>query len=196
MTEQSRFESRADFARRLNCKRSYVTALAAAGRLVLDESGAQVDWQASMERIEATRDPSKAATVARHAAARTQTAPVVPDEAQDAPESPDRGSAGNQTEGYQKARAMRETYAAMSARLEYERAIGKVVVVADVRAAIAASDALIRQRLEAMPDIEAPQIAALGGQEHAIRLHLSEAIERILADLSRSIELGENANAS
>lgn len=182
MTEKSRFESRADFARRLNCKRSYVTALAAAGRLVLDESGAKVDWQASMERIEATRDPSKAATVARHAAARTPTAPVVPDEAQDAPESPESEPEAPNTD-YQMWRARREKANALAAERDLAQSLRALLPADDVRAAISEAGTLLRQQLESLPDRLAPQLMGIA-DETKIRALLTDEIEGALREIA------------
>lgn len=182
MTEKSRFESRADFARRLNCKRSYVTALATAGRLVLDESGAQVDWQASMERIEATRDPSKAATVARHAAARTQSAPVVLDEAQDAPESPESEPEAPNTD-YQMWRARREKANALAAERDLAQSLRALLPADDVRAAISEAGTLLRQQLESMPDRLAPQLMGIA-DETKIRALLADEIEGALREIA------------
>jgi transcriptional regulator with XRE-family HTH domain len=52
-------ETQADFARRLGVSRPYVTQLKQEGRLVLSEDGL-VDAEASLARIKATEDPSKA----------------------------------------------------------------------------------------------------------------------------------------
>ena len=50
--------TQADFARRLGVSRSHVTGLKHAGRLVLTDNGL-VDVDASIARIDATRDPNR-----------------------------------------------------------------------------------------------------------------------------------------
>ena len=49
--------TQADLARHLGTTRSYITALKAADRLVCLDGG-KIDLEASLTRIEATRDPS------------------------------------------------------------------------------------------------------------------------------------------
>jgi hypothetical protein len=94
------------------------------------------------------------------------------------------GKAGS---AYQQARAMREKYAAMQAKISYEKEIGLLLVAHDVKMAVADGDALIRNRLEALPDILAPQLAA-EKDEQRIRALLSDQIEYLLDELSRSFK--------
>lgn len=70
-------ETQADFARRLGVSRPYVTQLKHEGRLVLEADG-RVDAEASLARIKATEDPSKArkASPAHPAEKNATAAPV------------------------------------------------------------------------------------------------------------------------
>ena len=92
------------------------------------------------------------------------------------------GKAGS---AYQQARAMREKYAAMQAKMAYEKEIGTLLVAHEVKMAIADGDAIIRNRLESLPDILAPQLAA-EKDEQRIRALLAEQIEDLLDELSRT----------
>lgn len=190
MTDESAaLESRADFARRLHCKRSYVTDLANAGRLVLSADGKLVDWKSSLARIEATRDPSKAATVARHAAARTQPAPSTQPEAQTAPSGGDSDPA-DQPYGdtdYQVWRARREKANALSAERDLAVSLRALIPADDVRALITEAATLFRQQIESLPDRVAPQLAGIS-EEQRIRLLLADDIEQALRDLSHRLE--------
>ncbi len=69
----------AEFARHAGFKPSYVTQLKREGRLVLSDDGKAVKAAESLARIQETRDPSKAAVAARHAAARASAAQTVAD---------------------------------------------------------------------------------------------------------------------
>lgn len=69
----------AEFARHAGFKASYVTQLKREGRLVLTDDGKAVKAAESLARIVETRDPSKAAVAARHAAARASAAQTVAD---------------------------------------------------------------------------------------------------------------------
>jgi len=98
---------KSEFARLLGVAPSYVTKLAKAGRLVLCEDG-RVDVEASLARIEATRDPARQDVARRHAAARAAKAAVPPP--RDADPEPDAAPAS-----YAEARALKERYAALTA---------------------------------------------------------------------------------
>lgn len=166
--------TRTEFARLRGIKPSYVTQLAKDGRLVLTDDGKRVRVAESIARIEATRDPAKQGVADRHADQRApQAAPPVDREAD---------KIGN---SYQTARAVKERYAALTAKLEYEAAIGKYMLAAEAVAAVADGDTLIRTRLEALPDIIAPRLAAIS-DEQQIRAVLQDELEIILTDLSRS----------
>jgi len=75
----------------------------------------------------------------------------------------------------------------MQAKISYEKEIGLLLVAHDVKMAVADGDALIRNRLEALPDILAPQLAA-EKDEQRIRALLTDQIEFLLDELSRSFK--------
>lgn len=185
MTSLPATASQADFAAIANVRRSYVTALKKAGRLVLDAEG-KVLVAESLARIEATRDPAKAAVAARHAEARGGAIPL-PSPSQ-AP-APAHGESGPQIAGgFQQARAVREKFLALEAKRAYEVAIGKLVDADAVR--LAASDAATRLRaaLESLPTTLGPQLAAEADEARCVAL-MREAVELALAELHRQFAL-------
>lgn len=183
--------SMAGFARLLGVKPSAVTALRHAGRLVLTADGKRVQVAASQQRIRDTADPSKAGVVARHvaeraakvasepAAASVSTAPAAgagdDDNATDAP-------IGNTD--YQSSRARREHYQALEAQRAYEVAMGKLMDAHEVASAVASAATTLRTRLEGLPDVLGPQLAAITDEAQA-RATLAEAIEHALEEASR-----------
>ncbi|MGZ8915833.1 MAG: hypothetical protein ACXW1Z_22370, partial [Methylobacter sp.] len=86
---------------------------------------------------------------------------------------------------YQRAKAVKEKYNALMAKAAYEREIKQLLPIDDVRQAVMDGDVLIRSRLESLPDMLAPQLAA-ETDEQRIRALLIEQIEHLLADLSNS----------
>lgn len=176
----------AGFARILGVKPQAVTALRHAGRLVLTDDGKRVQVAASQQRIRDTADPSKAGVVARHAAERAAKAgetAATPDPL----ETQGEGEADDDTPGsrdYQSSRARREHYQALEAQRAYEVAIGKLMDAGEVAAAVAGAAATLRTRLEGLPDILGPQLAAIH-DEAQCRATLAEAIEHALEETAR-----------
>jgi CRISPR/Cas system-associated endonuclease Cas3-HD len=163
-----------EFAEHIDRVPGYITQLKDAGRLVME--GEQVNVEASIERMRETANPSYDGHVDRHQENRERKAAGILDDMT--------GKAGS---AYQQARAMREKYAAMQAKISYEKEIGLLLVAHDVKMAVADGDALIRNRLESLPDILAPQLAA-EKDEQRIRALLADQIEYLLDELSRSFK--------
>jgi hypothetical protein len=172
----------AEFARHIKVSPGYVSQLKSAGRLVLTDG--KVDAEASLQRIADTQDPSKIGVVARHEKARAEKLTEAP--AGSAPPAPALDDmAGKAGSAYQQARAMKEKYNAQMARIAYEQAVGILLVAADARAAVMNGDVIIRSRLESLPDLLAPQLAA-ETDEQKIRALLMDQIEQLLSELSGS----------
>lgn len=161
--------TQSEFARLEGKSRSYITALKNAGRLVMTDEGL-VDVEASRSRISGTSDPNRDDVAQRWAQTRQPSAPA---------ESP-ADKIGN---SYQAARAVKEKFAAMQAKLDYEKAIGKVVDKAEVEAAIADVVTTFRQALENLPHRTAPEL--VGKDLDAIRATLKQDIHGALAELER-----------
>lgn len=189
--------TKSEFASHINVKPGYVTQLIIAGRLVMD--GDKVVVEDSIKRINETRDPSKVAVAARHEKAREKkrieaklstSAPAAPgpsaaesNHALSGAESDDIGDAAGSA--YQHAKAFREKYNALSAKMAYEREMKTLLPADDVRQAVMDGDTIIRSRLESLPDQLAPLLAA-EMDEQRVRAILIEQIEHLLNDLSSS----------
>lgn len=165
--------TQAEFARMEGKARSYITALKKSGRLVM--AGDLVDVEASRARIVGSADPNRDDVAQRWAEQRTPASTVNPENAENS-----KDKIGN---SYQAARAVKEKFAAMTAKMEYERAIGKLVEKADAAAAIEDVTSVIRQSLENMPHRTAPEL--VGKDLDAIRATLKQEIHNALADMER-----------
>ncbi len=189
--DQPETASLAGFARILGVKPSAVTALRHAGRLVLTDDGKRVHIAASQQRIRDTADPSKAGVVARHAAERAAkaaseptTAPVSSAPAAGAGDDDSATDAPAGNADYQSSRARREHYQALEAQRAYEVAMGKLMDAHEVASAVASAATTLRARLEGLPDVLGPQLAAISDEAQA-RATLAEAIEHALEEASR-----------
>lgn len=156
--------SQAEFARVIGASKSYVSQLKKAGRLVLNDAGL-VLVDESRTRIAESADPSKNGK--RH--------------------SDQVGSS------YQAARAVKERYQAMLAKLEYERTSGQVVPKADVEQAVAEVVTVFRMALENMPFRVAPEVIGqdLGKARAILRQYVLETLTQMEAEFdARLAELG------
>lgn len=177
-------ERATDFATRLGVTQSYITKLKQAGRLVLADDGKSIDVEKSLDLIAATADPNRDDVAARHAAARGKSVTT----GKKSPiQQPDEETFGH---SYAAARAVKEKYAAMAAKMEYERAIGKLGEISDFSAAIEDILIAVRQSLEQFPNNVAPML--VGGTLDEIRAKLKQAIIELLdkatKDLSASLQ--------
>ncbi len=179
----------AEFAGIARVKRSYVTQLKADGRLVLTDDRKRVRVAESLARIEATRDPSKAAVAARHAADRAaaDTSTAAPGTIAPPPQSGavDDGSDGAPVStGYAYWRERTEQAKALAAERENSVAEGKLLYANETIGVVSAAVTTLRTRLEAMRDVLAPQVAAIS-DEGQVRALLAEAIEHTLEEAAR-----------
>lgn len=87
------------------------------------------------------------------------------------------------TEIYQDNRDKKDHYAAELARLDYEERCGSLMVAADVLTVVAGAATTLRNRLETLPSILAPQIAAVSAEQEILAI-LSDQIESLLAELA------------
>ena len=159
--------TQAEFARLLGVAKSYVTKLKEHGRLVMTEDGKRVDVEASKARIAATADPGK-----DDVSAKWQNKP------QPRQEDDEEG-----TPSYQDARAEKERYSAKMAKLEYEKAIGKLVDKADVQAVVEDVITQFRQGLENLPYRLASELVGL--DLDGIRAALKQEVFDSLAKMQR-----------
>lgn len=176
-------EPRADFARRQGVNRSTVTRWAETGRIVLAGDG--VDVEASLRRLAETAG-ARPDVADRHAAARGGALPTAAagSPPPSAPSSAQDDRIGN---SYQAARAVKEKYAALKAKADYETQIGNLIRREDVEAAFRAVGGAVRAALDVMPDQVAPVIAPVTDLEDAHAL-LTEAGRSILNGVHDAIK--------
>jgi phage terminase Nu1 subunit (DNA packaging protein) len=155
----TRLVTQAEFARILGMSKGYVHKLKTNGQLVMERG--RVDVDASRRRIAETQDPNRDDVRARWQSEREQkqaeaAAPAAPPAAATGLDLP----ADKIGSSYQAARAVKEQYMARQAKLEYERAIGKLIERAEVEAAVEDVIGTLRQKLENLPHRLAPELVA------------------------------------
>ena len=172
--------SKGDFAKKIGVSNSQISQLINAGRVVLDGEGkyAKVLVDESIALIESTKDLSKKGVADRHA---NERAEKTGEPQQTTPQIEESGKASSV---YQQSKAMREKYNAMLAKLEFEKAIGKVLDLNDVTLAISRAATDLRGQLETLPDRFAAQFAA-ENDPAKIRLQAAETIEHLLTGLEK-----------
>ncbi|MHB1057267.1 MAG: hypothetical protein ACYC0F_05225 [Rhodanobacter sp.] len=178
-----------EFASRLGCKPGYVTALRQAGRLVLTEDGRRVRVAESLQLIASTRDPAKEGVRARHAAARgpaSAPAPIAPPADDGA--IPDADSPAFPVDPLSlrrsRAQAEREEALARKALRDEQLEMGGLMQRDEVVASAADAIVQLRSRLELLPAVLAPQLAATD-DEDVVRQKLRDGIEQALEELAR-----------
>jgi DNA-binding protein Fis len=189
--------TQADFARLMGVNRSTVTRTwKQAGRLVM--VGDLVDVEASRARILATADLARSDVAERHAAQRgavvgqgvetvsvgagdTATATATARSEAPPPTIPAIDHIGN---SYQAARAVKEKYAALSAKAEYERLIADLLPRQDVDQALDDLVATIRSGLENLPHRAAGQL--VGKDYDAIIALLKQEVVDMMSEMHKS----------
>lgn len=172
--------SQAQFAEHIGNTRSYVTQLKSAGRLVME--GNKVDVEASIKRIADTKDPAKEGVAQRHQQERSSK--------EQGAETVGKTAAGSGSR-FQSAKARREEANAERAEIELAQLRGTLLLAEEVKLAVSNGDAIIRNRLESLPDILAPLLAA-ETDEQQIRSTLMDHIEALLGDLSSNFYTLQN----
>lgn len=179
----------AEFASLISRTQPYVRQLKRDGRLVLTDDGKAVRVAESMQRIAATRDPSKAGVVERHAAERAAK------EAAQEPASDSDDSAqaealpslyGSHAERRAKALADDAEESARRKRRENEIEEGRLLWRDQIEPAIGQAFGRLRQALESTAHELAPELAAIDDEDRVIAV-LTDRYERLLGNLSRDL---------
>lgn len=187
--------TRKELAGLLGCKASYVNALRAAGRVVLAADGKHYLLEATRRRIAETRDPAKLAVAERHAAGRGSALALpgaagagegasVPSQPPSSPAQAAEAGGDRVGASYQQSRAVRERFMALQAKLDYERAIGRLLEATEVEHALSTTVTALRARLENLPEFLGAPLAAEQSEARCVAL-LRDYIDQALADLSR-----------
>lgn len=187
-------ETRADFARRLGVNRSTITRWVDTGRVVL--AGAMIDVEASQQLL-ADTGGARPDVAERHAAERAAKGAIVGAGDTAPPAAPPASEAASRADGvgnsYQAARAVKEKYAALHSKLEYEQALGNLIPKADVDAALRSFAASVRARLDVLPDQLAPLVSPVTDLDeiHALLAEHCRSILSAVAD-----DMGRAASAA
>lgn len=160
-------------AERLGYKPHYGNQLAKDGRLVFAPDGKRVLVQASIERFNATKDPSKQGVAARHALTRA---------GEISPSDGERSPSDAQGYDYQSSKAKRAHWAAEREHAAFRKDAGELIELAQHIAAMADVGATVRSKLEAWASTLPPQLA--GRDEAAVRATLADQVELLLSDVA------------
>jgi hypothetical protein len=181
-----RRESNSDFARRLGVAPSYVTKLAQEGRIVVVDG--QVEVEASLARMEATKDPNRDDVRQRHAKARDAKrlaessggavagvidarqgvesgAASIPAGRADSgdreagDDEPEAGPVIQAAEVFRKARTAKMHFESRRAVMRVARLQGRLADMAVIRKCAGNDGASLRSLLENLPDQAAPRLA-------------------------------------
>ncbi|MDD0817201.1 hypothetical protein PSQ39_21380 [Curvibacter sp. HBC28] len=191
MTDPTLTLTLGEFCDRINVKRSYGTQLRNEGRLVIAPDGKRVLVQASIDRIEATRDPSKAGVAARHAEQRGAPADTghqvdAPAAAASATEATDATDPAAGLYDFQSSKAKREHWAAEREHAQYRKEAGELIERSVHVAAFASLGALLRAKLEGWAAILPPQL--VGRDEAGMAAAIAEQVEYLLGDISAAAQ--------
>lgn len=201
MTEQATTLGKKEFAKHIGHSPGYVTKLIADGRIVLEGSGrnARVRVEESVALMKQTAggriDVADRHAQRRAAGAKTEGSQGLGLGANEKIERGTNVQAGGGAEGgadrigssYQTARAVKEKYAALTAKAEYETLIGNLIPREDVDAALRFVGATVRSLLDVFPDQNAPILCAVS-DIHEVHAQLSDACRVVLSQLGDAIE--------
>jgi transcriptional regulator with XRE-family HTH domain len=154
-------ENKRKFADRLGVSPSYVTQLLKDERLVMAEDGKLVNVEASLRLIDQTSgdrgDVSDRWKNAREAKSKSSEQNYQESTQQRSTSQAD--AAEKIGSSLQAARAVKEKYAAMTAKIEYERLIGELESTEAVHADLRSFGAALRAAMDVFPDQVTPLVA-------------------------------------
>lgn len=172
------------FAEILGVRKSYVTQLKQAGRLVMDESG-KVLVDASQQRIAETADPAHSAVAMRHAEARGSALPVSAGDRENNEKTEDQETGEEAANPhYQRAKARKEEANASLAEMELAQRSGKLFEAAAVLSVVSDAASTFRQALEARRSLLAAQIQSVQSEGEIIQI-MAESDDMLLHDLAQ-----------
>lgn len=178
--------TQAEFARIMGVNRSTVTAeWKNKGRLVME--GPLVDVEKSRALIAETANPSYAGAANAHAIERAAKAGTTVSTHSTIPPSSESELEEDAGISYQAARAVKEKYAALKARADYEQQIGNLIAREDVDAAMRFVGGAVRSLAEVLPDQLAPVLAPMH-TAHEVHKCLTAAARDLLLRLGQAIE--------
>ena len=174
--------SRKQYAEHRGCSPSYITYLGKHGRLVLDANG-KVLVKETDQMVDNTGG-DRPDVSSRHAAGRSNA------KARNATETQQREApafSGEQIgNSIAASRAIKEKYAALTAKIDYETKMGALVPREDVDAAMRFIGAAVRSALDVLPDQTAPLVAPITDMAE-IHEVLAEACRNALQNVNSII---------
>ncbi|MGH8519862.1 MAG: hypothetical protein ACREU9_00150 [Gammaproteobacteria bacterium] len=185
-TPSTEILNQAGLAKRLGVSRQYVNQLVLRG--VIELKDGLIGFDEAVRAIEAAQDPARPRTRPKIAMPADRQAP-----APENPAQPEGDSADPSVTSYQVARTIKEKYAALHRKLDYERACGTLIPVDQVVAAWESLVAAFRAKCLALPSKLAPQLAAVN-EIREIEAHIAGGVREALEELSR-FELADGAAA-
>ncbi|MBI3096364.1 MAG: hypothetical protein HYY97_15960 [Rhodocyclales bacterium] len=203
-------ESKSAFARRLGVAPSYVTKLKDEGRIVVVDG--QVEVEASLARMEATKDPNRDDVRQRHAKARdakrlaeasgagvagviatregeesggnVKTAPGADSGGREGDdEEPEAGPVIQAAEVFRKARTAKMHFESRRAVIRVARLQGRLADMATIRKSAGNDGASLRSLLENLPDQAAPRLAPVRDAVKAAAI-LGELLDDVEATMA------------
>jgi hypothetical protein len=99
-------------------------------------------------------------------------------------ETPASGEGGNKGPSYAQSRAIRETYMARLAKLEFDEKVGKLIEIEKARVAIFNTCRAARDMMLGLPDRVAPLVTGLDNT-HEIHRILTDEMRRAAAELAK-----------
>ena len=161
--------SQAEFSRWYGCSRSSVTEFAQNGRVVW--AGDKVlDFEATKKKIEDTTDRIDMVEIA---AAKKGVAP------------PTQNRSG---EVYQQSKAQEKYYKALQAKADYERSIGEMVAIEEIKTLHASIGIILRESFERMPDFLGEELFAANSSEELkgiLAAHIDELLNQAADNLDK-----------
>ena len=191
MEEQTTTLGKKAFADLIGRSPSYVTKLKNDGRLVMTSDGKKVNVAASQRLIEQTAGIRGDVTDRWQAARNARTdgnASLATPEPEKTPQRPTAQADAAEKIGssLQAARAVKEKYAAMTAKVEYEKLIGELESRDNVHADLRSIGAVLRSAMDVFPDQIAPLLTATSDM-HEIHLILTENCTEVLHRVAAEI---------
>lgn len=175
------------FNKHMGYKGRYAYELHKAGRLVMTEDGRHVLVAESIQRINDTRDPSRAGVAERHAKERGYsvsgegaTGNGIEDESAANQEGKSAGSYQ-----FQDARAKKEHFAALREENAYRKEAGELMEAAEVIGAFADAAAKVAGVLDAVPATVGPMLAGLD-QAEVLRI-LTEQMDTARGEMAAAL---------
>jgi len=165
-----------EFAAIIGNEKSYISQLKKEGRLVMKNGRVMVEESRAL--IEKTADPSKQGVVERHSKERQQ-------------EQPEQNQ-GDESYNYWKTKNEKQKY--LDTLREAQVREGELLEIIDVRETVSDANTIVRNRLESMSSMLAPQLA-IEQDENKIRAMLIDQIEFVLSELQQRFLMQAGTNA-